>query len=108
MCAVAGVPRGGVGGHVVLPAADGAGPGPAVERAEQAEVGEAGLAAREEVALVAGGRRGAALVGGGEGRDGDAPRHAAGGVESGIGGEAAEARAHRHCRRADSGLGSGD
>jgi hypothetical protein len=28
-------------------------------------------------------------------------------VEGGVGGKAAEARAHRHCRRADSGFGSG-
>ena len=101
---VAGVARGGVGGEVILGAADGAVPGPAVERAEQAEVGEAGLAAREEVALGAGGRRGAALICGRERSDGDAPRDAAGLVERGVGGEAGEARAHRHCRRADLGL----
>lgn len=108
VAAVAGVARGGVGGEFILVAADDAVPGPAVERTEQAEVGEARLAAGEEVALGAGGRRGAALIGGRERSDGDAPRDAAGRVERGVGGEAGEARAHRHCRHADLGPGSGD
>jgi hypothetical protein len=58
--------------------------------------------AGEEVALVAGGWRGAALVGGGEGPGRDAPRHGAGGVKGGVGWEAAEARApvrSGRCRR---------
>lgn len=105
MATVAGVARSCVGGEVILGAADGAVPGPAVERTEQVEVGEAGLAAREEVALGAGGRREAALICGRERGDGDAPRHAASRVERWVGGEAGEARAHRHCRRADLGLG---
>jgi hypothetical protein len=45
------------------------------------------------VAHVAGGRRGVALVGDGEGPGRDAPRHGAGGVKGGVRGEAAEARA---------------
>jgi hypothetical protein len=97
LATVAGVPRGGVGGEVVVGGADGTGPRPAVERAEGAKVGVAGVAAREEVALGAGGGRRAALVGGGEGRHGDAPRDARGLLECRVGGEAGEARAHRHC-----------
>jgi hypothetical protein len=101
---VAGVARSGVVGEIVLHGADGAGPRPAAKRAEDAEVGEAGFAPREEVALVARGRRGAALVRGGEGRDCDAPRHGAGFVESRLGGEGGKAGAHRHCRRTSLGL----
>ena len=64
-----------------------------------AEVAEAGRAAREEVALFAGDRKRAALVGGGEGRDGDAPREARGVEEGGVGREVSEARPYRHsCR----------
>jgi hypothetical protein len=59
------------------------------------------------VALIARGRRGAALVGRREGRDGDAPGHGARLVERRLGGEAGEAGAHRHRRRAGLGFGSG-
>jgi hypothetical protein len=58
--------------------------------------------AGEEVALVAGGRRAAALVSDGEGPGRDAPRHGAGGVKGRVEGEAAEARApvrSGRCRR---------
>lgn len=99
MAAVAGVARGGVGGEVVVLGADGARPGPAVQRAMGAEVAEAGGAARDEVALLAGDRRRPALVDGGEGRDGDAPREAGGVEERRVGGEVGEARARRHCWR---------
>lgn len=100
MGTVAGVARGSVVGEVVLRGANSAGPRPAAERAEDAEVSKAGLAPREEVALVARGRRRAALVCGGEGGDSDTPRHGAGLVERRLGGEAGEAGAHRHCHRA--------
>jgi hypothetical protein len=58
--------------------------------------------AGEEVALVAGGRRAAALISDGEGLGRNALRHGAGGVKGRVEGEAAEARApvrSGHCRR---------
>jgi hypothetical protein len=54
-------------------AAEGAGPAPALQVAVAVEVGPEALAARDAVAEAAGGRAVAALVGGGEGRHGDAP-----------------------------------
>lgn len=60
------------------------------------EVGPAALAARDAVAAGAGGRRLAALVGGGEGRHRDAPLDAARLQCLRRHGEAGDRRAHRH------------
>lgn len=77
-------------------AAEGAGPAPALHVAVGVEVGPAALAARDAVATVAGGRRLAALVGGGEGRHGDAPLDAARVQRLLRHREAGDRRAHRH------------
>lgn len=77
-------------------AAEGAGPAPALHVAVAVQVGPAVLAARDPVAAGARGRRLAALVGGGEGRHGDAPLHGARLQRLRRHGEAGERSARRH------------
>ena len=79
-------------------AAERAGPAPPLQIAVAAEVGPAVLAARDAVAAGAGGRGLAALVGGGEGRHGDAPLDGARLQRLQRGREAGDRRAHRHSR----------
>ena len=79
-------------------AAERAGPAPPLQIAVAAEVGPAVLAARDAVAAGAGGRGLAALVGGGEGRHGDAPLDGTRLQRLQRGREAGDRRAHRHSR----------
>lgn len=89
-------PAEGVVVEAVEGAAEGAAPAPALHVAEGIEVCPAVLAARDAVAGGAGSRRLAALVGGGEGRHGDAPLDAARVQRLLRHGEAGDRRAHRH------------
>lgn len=92
----AGVSVKGGGVEAVEGAAEGAGPAPALQLAEGAEVGPAVVAAREEVAARTVDGNGAALIGGGEGRDGGAPGEAGGFEGVGVHREAGDRRPHRH------------
>lgn len=79
-------------------AAERAGPAPALQIAVAAQVRPAVLAARDAVPAGAGGRRLAALVGGGEGRHGDAPLDGARLQRLRRGREAGDRGSHRHGR----------